>query len=124
MTEGKSGERVEQVGKKPGFLTQLGKEEWLREEMNRPGMPRECRPMVSAGVLKTRGLTRPAGVERGKRVGPGVGHSAPSQGDRLRPRKPLGKAGVRPRGAGLGQLRGGIGRERELSTWLHSGHGH
>ena len=42
-------------------------------------------PMVSAGVLKTRGWTRPAGVERGKRVGPGVGHSAPSREDRLRP---------------------------------------
>ena len=79
--------------------------------------------MVSAGVLKTRGWTRLAGVERGKRVSPGVGHSAPSRGDSLRPRKPLGKAGVRPRGAGWGQLRGGIRQERELSTWLHSGHG-
>ena len=43
MTESKSGETVEQVGKKPSFLIQLGKEEWLREEMNRPGIPRECR---------------------------------------------------------------------------------
>ena len=32
-----------ELARSPGFLTQLGKEERLREEMNRPGMPRECR---------------------------------------------------------------------------------